>query len=66
MKTIIIKILQTTMFWNILNGIISLLITNLTSLPYTYMPFILWALSLVTKELNKKFNPFYDKTLTNN
>lgn len=61
MKTLIIKITQTTIFWNILNGFISLIITNLTGLSYEYMPLILWTLSLITKELNKKFNPYYKK-----
>ena len=61
MKNILIKISQTTMFWNILNGFITLLITNLTSLPYEFMPFILWMLSLTTKEINKKFNPYYKR-----
>ncbi len=61
MKNTIIKILQTTMFWNILNWFISLVITNLTNLPYESIPFILWFLSLTTKELNKRFNPYYSK-----
>lgn len=43
------------------NGFISVLIVYLSWLDYSYIPFIIAILNLITKEINKNFNPYYEK-----
>ncbi len=58
-QKLMIKLSKTTAFWNILNGSISLLVVEVSGLPYESVPLILAWLSFLTKMLNKKFNPHY-------
>jgi hypothetical protein len=57
------KIIESNKFqamcWQIFNGIIAILITYLTEIGYAYILIIAPILNLVTKELNRYFNPNY-------
>ena len=59
MKEIIIKLSKSTFFWNTFNWFVAVLTTEITWLWIELAPVILAWLSYVTKELNKKFNPYY-------
>jgi len=60
MKNILIKLSQSTFFWNTLNWCISIITTELTWVWFEYSPVVLAVLSYITKELNKKYNPYYE------
>ena len=42
-----------------INGFLSVLIVYLSWMEYSYIPFLVAILNLVTKEINKNFNPYY-------
>lgn len=50
-----------TLLWNLGNGFIGIFIIWLTDINYIYTPVIVSSLNLITKELNKEFNPNYKK-----
>lgn len=61
MKKVLITLSQSTFFWNVLNWSISVVTTELSWVSWAYAPVILAILSLITKELNKNYNPYYLK-----
>ena len=63
MKELVIKFLKSTKFqtfaWNTFNWFMSIIIAYVADLDYTITPVIFAWLNLLTKELNKNFNPYY-------
>ena len=50
-----------TFLWNVGNWLAGIALTYLTGIEYVYAPIIIATLSLITKELNKNYNPNYEK-----
>jgi len=47
--------------WTTFNGLVALVISYILDIDYMYAPLIIWSLNLITKELNREFNPNFSK-----